>query len=66
MLKVMIKCQWGKPKIWPKILAGSNSEAIQDITLKLTMDECLKEKLCKNRISSKSMRVMFFFFFVLI
>ena len=41
-------------------LAGSNYEAIQHKTLKLTV-ELSQERLCKNQVSSKSVRVMFFF-----
>ena len=41
----------GLAEIWLKIdfLAGSNFEAIQHITLKLTVDECLKRDYVRTK-----------------
>ena len=53
--KVNCAQSYGLAEIWLKtdFLAGSNSEAIQHITLKLTVGECLKRdnvrtKFCQN------------------
>ena len=45
-------------KVMVNILAGSNSEAIQHITDYGGMSQ---ERLCKNQVSSESVKGMFFF-----